>query len=192
MTVEDLVALEGWKETSAQNLISAIEASKSRSLQRVVIGLGIDHVGGTVAGLLARHFGSMDALGDATADDIEAIDGIGPEIARSVEEWFADPQNRDLIDRLGGAGVSLVDESTEPTDDRLDGLTVVITGTLDGYSRDAAKAAVEDRGGKVTGSVSRNTSALVAGMVNNLNEKAIIYRGRRNRRGQVCNEDQTH
>ena len=68
-----------------------------------------------------------------------------------------------MIDRLGGAGVSLVDESTEPTDDRLDGLTIVITGTLDGYSRDAAKAAVEDRGGKVTGSVSRNTSALVAG-----------------------------
>lgn len=165
ITVDDLLPLEGWKETSAGNLVSAIEASTSRPLAKLVFGLGIDHVGGTVAGLLARRFGSVDALAGASVEEIADIDGIGPEIAGSVSEWFADPVNRDLIRRLGEAGVSLED----PDDGRgelpqtLEDVTVVITGTLDGYTRDEAKAAVVDRGGKVTGSVSSRTTALVAG-----------------------------
>jgi DNA ligase (NAD+) len=164
LRIDDLVALEGWKETSAGNLVASIEGSKSRPLQRVIIALGIDHVGGSVAGLLAIRFRSMAALREASADEIAAIDGIGPEIARSVEAWFSDSQNLDLIDRLGAAGISLHDEPPAgASDDRLEGLTIVITGTLESYTRDEAKAAVEDRGGKVTGSVSRNTSALVAG-----------------------------
>lgn len=165
ITVDDLLPIEGWKETSAGNLVAAIEASKDRPLAKLIFGLGIDHVGGTVAGLLSRRFGSLDALAGATVDEIADIDGIGPEIAGSVSEWFADPVNVDLVHRLAAAGVSVED----PDDGRgalpqnLDGVTVVITGTLEGFSRDTAKAAVVDRGGKVTGSVSSRTTALVAG-----------------------------
>ena len=113
---------------------------------------------------MARRFGSIDALGAATEEDITGIDGIGPEIAASVVEWFADADNRKLIAKLAAAGVRMED----PVDDStggilLEGITVVITGTLEGFSRDAAKSAVEDRGGKVTGSVSGKTSAVVVG-----------------------------
>ncbi len=165
LTAEDLLELEGWGEVSATNLIAAIEASKSRPLGKLIFGLGIDHVGATVAGQLARHFGSIDALMDASPDDIEAIDGIGPEIAGSVVSWFSDPDNVDLVRRLADSGVSMVDETParDAVPQTLDGLTVVITGTLDGYTRDEAKAAVEARGGKVTGSVSSRTDVLVAG-----------------------------
>lgn len=165
ITVDDLLPLEGWQETSASNLVSAIDASRDRPLAKLVFALGIDHVGGTVAGLLARRFRSLDALSGATADEIADIAGIGPEIAASVESWFDDPANRDLVRRLGEAGVSLEDpdDGRETVPQNLEGVTVVITGTLDGFTRDEAKAAVEDRGGKVTGSVSSRTSALVAG-----------------------------
>ena len=163
ITVDDLLPIEGWKETSASNLVGAIEASKARPLAKLVFGLGIDHVGGTVAALLARRFRSIDRLARATADDIADIDGIGPEIAGSVESWFDDPDNLDLVRRLGEAGVSMEDEGGPRLPQILEGVTVVITGTLDGYTRDEAKAAVVDRGGKVTGSVSSRTSAVIAG-----------------------------
>ena len=163
--VDDLVPLEGWQETSATNLIRAIDASRDRPLAKLVFALGIDHVGGTVAGLLARRFGSLDSLAEAPEEAIVEIDGIGPEIARSVAAWFDDPANLDLIRRLGDAGVSLrdPDDGTPDLPQVLAGVTVVITGTLEGYTRDEAKAAVVDRGGKVTGSVSTRTSAVVAG-----------------------------
>lgn len=165
ITVDDLLPLEGWKETSASNLVSAIEVSKDRPLAKLIFGLGIDHVGGTVAGVLASSFGSMDAIASASGSDIEAIDGVGPEIARSVTEWFADPDNRHLIERLGAAGVSLEDVSVATSDlpRTMEGLTVVITGTLSGFTRESAGRAVVDRGGKVTGSVSSRTDALIAG-----------------------------
>jgi DNA ligase (NAD+) len=165
ITVDDLLPLEGWKETSASNLVSAIEASKNRPLAKLIFGLGIDHVGGTVAGVLASSFGSMDAIASASGSDIEAIDGVGPEIARSVTEWFADPDNRHLIERLGAAGVSLEDVSVATSDlpRTMEGMTVVITGTLSGFTRESAGRAVVDRGGKVTGSVSSRTDALIAG-----------------------------
>ena len=164
ITAEDLLPLEGWKETSAGNLVAAIEASKHRPLGKLIFGLGIDHVGGTVAGLLARRFGSLDAIAGASVEDIAAIDGIGPEIAGSVHEWFAEVHNRDLIERLAAAGVSTADEDAGPTlPQNLSGVTLVITGTLEGFTRDGARAAVVDRGGKVTGSVSSRTTALVAG-----------------------------
>ena len=164
LRVDDLLPLEGWKETSASNLIAAIDASKSRPLGKLVFGLGIDHVGGTVANLLAGEFMSIDTLRSATVEDIASIDGIGPEIAGSVHAWFADPDNGDLVDRLDAAGVSLQDDAAAPTmPQNLVGLTVVITGTIDGFTRDSAKAAVIDRGGKVTGSVSSKTMALIAG-----------------------------
>ena len=165
LAVDDLVALDGWRETSAKNLIASIERSKSRPLAKLVFGLGIDHVGATVAAMLARRFGSLDALLGATTDEIEEIDGVGPEIARSVVEWANDPVNKDLVERLQSAGVATTDEPrSEPgLPQVLDGKTFVVTGTMAGFTRDEAKAAIAERGGKVTGSVSGNTDALIAG-----------------------------
>jgi DNA ligase (NAD+) len=161
---DDLLDREGWGEVSVTNLLNAIDAAKDRDLWRLLAGFGIDHVGGTVARTLARRFRSMDALGSASVDDITAIDGIGPEIATSVVDWFADPDNRELIAKLAAAGVRMADPADESaTGDLLEGVTVVITGTLDGFTRDEAKTAVEARGGKVTGSVSGKTAAVVVG-----------------------------
>jgi DNA ligase (NAD+) len=161
---EDLLSIEGWGEISASNLLTAIEASKQRPLARLVFGLGIDHVGSTVAAELARRFGSLDALMAADADAIETIDGIGPEISGSVAAWASDPDNQDLVKRLTRAGVSTEERvSVAEVDQTLVGTTVVITGTLDGFTRESARQAVLDRGGKVTGSVSSKTAALVAG-----------------------------
>ena len=161
---DDLLGREGWGETSVSNLLSAIEAAKDREVGRLLTGLGIDHVGGTVARVLARRFGSIEALAAASDEDIIQIEGIGPEIAGSVAGWFDDPDNIMLIDKFRASGVRMedpVDESERG--DLLDGVTVVITGSLDGFSRSEAKAAVEALGGKVTGSVSGKTSALIVG-----------------------------
>ncbi|RLE11237.1 MAG: hypothetical protein DRJ28_11035 [Actinobacteria bacterium] len=164
LTEEDLLSIEGWGEISVTNLLSAIEGSKHEPLSRLVFGLGIDHVGSTVAGQLAARFGSLDALLGAGTDEIEEIDGIGPEIAGSVVEWAADEDNIDLVKRLAEAGVSPVDETSgEELPQTLEGVSVVITGSLEGFTRDSAKAAVLERGGKVTGSVSSKTTALIAG-----------------------------
>ncbi len=161
---DDLLGREGWGDVSVSNLLAAIDAAKNRELARLLSGFGIDHVGGTVARVLARRFGSVEALAAATEDDITAIDGIGPEIAGSVVAWFADPDNQKLIAKLGAAGVRMEDPVDDSVGaDLLEGITIVLTGTLDGFSRDEAKAAVEDRGGKVTGSVSGKTTAVVAG-----------------------------
>ncbi len=162
---EQLLAFEGWGEVSVNNLLSAIEAAKGRPLARLLTALGIDHVGGTVARSLASRFGSLPALLTATEEQITEIEGIGPEIARSVVAWAKEPDNRDLVDRLGDAGVSLADEEPEESAAAqvLAGLSFVVTGTLDGFSRNDAKALIEERGGKVTGSVSGKTAALIAG-----------------------------
>lgn len=161
-----LLGFEGWGEISVDNLLSAIEGAKDRPLGRLLTALGIDHVGGTVARALAARFRSLPALMQATEEDITAIAGIGPEIARSVVAWSADPVNIQLVRRLGEAGVRLEDPEPEDAGEEaslLSGLTVVVTGTLDGFSRSEAKAALEERGAKVTGSVSGRTSALIAG-----------------------------
>lgn len=165
LTKDDFLTLEGFGEISASNLVAAIERSKSRQLPKLMFGLGIDHVGGTVARLVAEHFRSIDAIGQASPDDIARIDGIGPEIASSIHSWFGDEANRALIERLRAAEVTLEMPETEGPGlpQTLAGYTFVITGTLEGFSRDSAKAAVVDRGGKVTGSVSAKTSALIAG-----------------------------
>jgi DNA ligase (NAD+) len=161
-----LLELEGWGEVSVANLLAAIAEAKHQPLSRLLTALGIDHVGGTVAGSLAAEFLSLPVLMDADEEAITAIDGIGPEIARSVVEWSQDDVNRDLVSRLDEAGVRLTDPV--PDDGQVEllplaGLRFVVTGTLDGFSRDEAKAAIEERGGKVIGSVSGKTSALVAG-----------------------------
>ena len=135
--------------------------------QRVpVIGL-LGAVGSgksTVARLLARRFRSLRALLEADEDDLAALEGIGPEIVGSVRAWAEDPANRRLVAKLEAAGVRTADPEPAGVDTSLlAGVTVVVTGTLDGFTRDGARAAVEDRGGKVTGSVSKRTTALVAG-----------------------------
>ena len=161
---DDLLGREGWGEVSVGNLLGAIDSAKDRELWRLLAGFGIDHVGGTVARTLARRFATTDALEGASVEDITAIDGIGPEIAASVVDWFGDEDNQELIEKLAAAGVRMEDPVTESrAGDLLDGITVVVTGTLGGFSRDSAKSAVEDLGGKVTGSVSGRTSAVVAG-----------------------------
>lgn len=161
---EDLLTIERWGEISVANLLAAIEKSKHQKLGRLIFGLGIDLVGATVAEQFAQHFGSLDALLSASAEDIEEIDGIGPEIAGSVREWASDDDNVDLVERLRAAGVSLV-QSADVSDVRqtLDGMTLVVTGALSGFSRDQAKEAIVERGGRVTGSVSKKTTALIAG-----------------------------
>ena len=165
LDLERLGAFDGWGALSVQNLAAAIESAKDRPLGQLLAALGIPMVGGTTARTLAKRFVSLDRLMAAGDDDIGDIDGIGPEIASSVRTWAMDPENVRLVAKLQAAGVRL--EDPEPEDSEVAGLlagvTVVITGTLGGFSRDEAKAAVEDRGGKVTGSVSGRTTAVVAG-----------------------------
>ncbi len=161
---DDLLGLEGWGEVSVSNLMAAIDAARDRPVARLLVGLGIRHVGGTVAQILARRYPDLSELLDAPEQALAAIDGVGPVIARSMAGWAAVPANRALVQRLGEGGVRLADDVAEgDVSDVLAGVTVVITGTLDGFSRDEAKAAVENRGGKVTSSVSSKTSAVVAG-----------------------------
>jgi DNA ligase (NAD+) len=161
---ESFEGLEGWGEISVGNLMASITAARDRPLARLLIGLGIPLVGGTVARQLARRFVTLDRLAGAAEDDLAAIDGVGPEIASSVRSWFADPDNRSLIEKLQATGVRTADPEPEgETRDLLAGVTVVLTGTLEGFTRDEARLAVEDRGGRVTGSVSRKTNVVVAG-----------------------------
>ncbi len=159
-----LLGEEGWGEVSVDNLMAAIDAARDRPLGRLLTALGIPHVGGTVARVLAREFRSLPRLLAAGDDEITAIDGIGPEIATSIRDWASDPANRELVRKLEVAGVRLADPEPEGTSSALlEGVTLVLTGTLQESSRDEAKAAVEERGGKVTGSVSGRTTAVVAG-----------------------------
>jgi DNA ligase (NAD+) len=164
LTAEVLLGFEGWGEVSVTNLLGQIEAAKDRPVARLLTALGIPLVGPTVAKTLVRRFRSMDALMAATSEELEAIDGVGPEIVASLQSWAADPETRTLIDKLRASGVRLADpEPAGGIDDSLAGVTLVITGTLDAYSRDDAKAAAEQKGATVTGSVSKKTTALVAG-----------------------------
>ena len=160
-----LAALPGFGERSAQNLLAAIAASKDRPIARLLVGLSIPRVGTHVAQLLARRFASIPALADAGLEALQSIAGIGPEIAAGVHEWFHTPENRELVDKLRQAGVRLQDEGPAelPTAGPLQGKNVVITGTLAGMSRDQATAAAERAGARVTSSVSKKTSFVVAG-----------------------------
>ncbi|HSG79520.1 MAG TPA: NAD-dependent DNA ligase LigA, partial [Acidimicrobiia bacterium] len=164
LTSEAFAGREGWGTTSIENLMAAIDAARDRPLARLLTGLGIPLVGATVARLLARRFLRLESLMAASEDDLGAIDGVGPEIARSVREWSTDPANRALVGKLEAAGVRT--EDPEPAGGGsalLSGVSLVVTGTLAGFSRDEAKAAIEERGGRVTSSVSAKTAAVVAG-----------------------------
>ena len=162
---DDLLSLEGFADQSADNLLAAIEASKDRPLGRLITGLGIRGVGGVVAQLLTRHFASMDELMGASQEGLEEIEGLGPHTAQSVVHFFSQKRNRRLIEKLRRAGVQLTRLAEEETraESRLTGQTFVITGALPTMSREVAAEYIEAQGGRVTSSVSRNTSYLLSG-----------------------------
>ena len=150
--------------TIAEKVMAQVDESRGRGLARVLFGLGIRHVGANVATVLARHFGSLQALMAAGEEDIATIDGIGPKIAASVREFFSVPENVRVLERLREAGVVLEEEITEPERPQtLAGLTFVLTGTLEHFTRDEAGAQLKALGAKVSGSVSKRTSFVVAG-----------------------------
>jgi DNA ligase (NAD+) len=163
LDADDLLALDGYQKKSATALTAAIEASRSQPLSRLLTGLGIPHVGETAARLLARHFGSLKALSSASADQIEAIRGLGDVIAQSVASFFRDPSVRSLMAKLERAGVKLDEPTHVAASGALAGQTVVITGTLPTLSRSQAAALIEENGGRVTSSVSRATTFVLAG-----------------------------
>ena len=163
LTREDLLGLEGFAEKSSDALIAAIEESKKQPLSRLLFGLGIDDVGEKVARDLAKHFGTMDAIAVASEEDIAAVHGIGDVIAKSVVAWFSSPRGAAIVAALRDLGLTLAEPRVEASGSAFQGLTVVITGTLPGLSRDAAKALVEQNGGKVSDSVSKKTSFVVVG-----------------------------
>jgi len=168
-TTETFAGLEGFAALSTANLLAAIEISKSRPLSRVLIGLGIRHLGQVGSLALARDRGDMDAVTSADESDLAAVDGVGPVIASSVVAWFASPVNRSVVERLRAAGVTMVEPGGTPgggivaLPQTLAGRSVVVTGTLEGLTREDAEAAVIARGGKSPGSVSKKTFAVVVG-----------------------------
>jgi DNA ligase (NAD+) len=162
LTDEQIAQVPGFRDKSVSNLRAAIEGAKSRPIDRLLYGLGVLHLGATGARALADAFGSVDAIIAAAESDIAAVEGIGPVIATSVREYFDRKQSRQVIEKLRKAGVQLAEERRKASGP-LVGKTFVITGTLDGLSREDAKAEIENRGGKVTSSVSKKTDYLVAG-----------------------------
>jgi DNA ligase (NAD+) len=165
LTVDDLLPLEGFQETSANNTIAAIAASKVRPFGNVLFALGIPHVGLVTAQAIARAFGSMERLMQAGAEEIAEVDGVGGVIAEAVAGWCADPERQAEVEALAAAGVTLELAADElpVLDGPLSGMTIVVTGTLEGFSRDEAKSAIERLGGKTTDSVSKKTAYVVVG-----------------------------
>ncbi len=164
LTADDLAQLPGFKDRSIANLLAAIEDSKQRPLDRLLVGLSIRHVGDHVATVLANRLKSLDAVAAASEEQLAAVDEIGPTIASSVAAWFADEHNRELISRLMEAGVTTrVDGGGPELPQTLAGKAFVLTGGLEGYTRDEAARAIEERGGRVTSSVSKKTHYVVVG-----------------------------
>ncbi len=163
LTAQEIIPLERMAEKSAGNLIRAIENSKNRSLDRVIHALGIRHVGRTVASDLASHFGSIDAIMNATEEELVSVDSIGPTIAESVRGFFRIEKNREIIGQLKEAGVKLTMEPRKVASGALLGKTLVLTGTLPTLSRKEATELIQQHGGKTSSSVSRNTDFVLAG-----------------------------
>jgi DNA ligase (NAD+) len=159
---EQLLSLERIAEKSAQGLLKEIDNSKKAPLHRVLFGLGIRFVGERTAQLLAEAFGSMDELMAASAEELERVNEVGPRVAQAILEFFAEEKNRNLIERLRAAGLTFTAEKKQKSSE-LEGLTFVLTGTMPNLTREEAKARIEAAGGRVSGSVSKKTSYVVAG-----------------------------
>ena len=163
ITPESLIELEGFGDKKIENLLASIEKAKTRPLERFIASLGIDGVGGTVAGLLSDRFGSIDALSQATSDDIIEIEGIGPILAENIVVWFSNDYHQQIVDKMRQAGVNMQAEKREIASDTFAGMSFVLTGTLPTMSRDEAKALIIAHGGKVSSSVSKKTSFVLVG-----------------------------
>jgi DNA ligase (NAD+) len=165
LTRENLLNLEGFAEKKADNLLKSIQTSKSQPLARVINALGIRGVGEVGAADLAGHFPDIESLARASAVDLMSIEGIGPNIARGIVDWFARPVNQQVLHKLNQAGVWPTQQQKQrpETNQSLAGLTFVVTGTLPTYGREDVKAVIEAHGGKVIDSVSKKTSYLVVG-----------------------------
>ncbi len=163
LTTDQLVTLDRFAEQSATQLVAAIAAARTRPLSVLLFGLGIRHVGKTVAQLLARRFGTMAALSAASEAEIEAVPGVGPTIAQAVAEFFTTGANRELVARLTAAGVTLTEPNAVKSDGTLAGQTYVLTGTLPTLTRQQATDLIERASGRVAGSVSKKTTAVVTG-----------------------------
>lgn len=159
---EEMTELDGWGKRSTQNLLDAIERSKQQPFHRVLYAIGIRHVGQGIAQLLTENFPSIDKLQAASEEDLQSVGGIGPQIAESVSFFFKEKHNRDLIRRLKDAGLTLSGTTSKKTG-KFTGLTFVLTGTLPTYSREEAKALIENNGGKVASSVSKNVQYVLMG-----------------------------
>jgi DNA ligase (NAD+) len=162
LTEEKLLSLERIGKKSAQNLLSEIENSKKLPLERVILGLGIRFVGERTAELLAEHFGSMDAFVGASPEELQQVNEVGPRVAAAITEYFSEPRNRELVERLRKAGLKFEREKKK-RGTKVAGKNFVLTGMLQNLSRDEAKKMIEDQGGKVSGSVSKKTDYVVAG-----------------------------
>jgi DNA ligase (NAD+) len=161
---EQLLELDGFAEKSASSAIEAIQGSKATPFSRVLLGLNIPDVGWVTAQSLARHFGSVEKLAAASQEEIQEVEGIGPERAEAIAEWFADDANQALVEELRGLGLRFEAGAEErPVEGPLSGSTYVVTGTLEGFSRDEARKALEAKGAKVADSVSKKTTGVIAG-----------------------------
>jgi DNA ligase (NAD+) len=165
LSLEDIASLERMATKSASNLLAQIETSKGRDLPNLIYALGLRHVGDRTATTLARHFGSLEALSKATVEELVDIPEIGSTVAQSVRDWFDDAGNVTLSERLRAAGVrtEVQRRKEKVSDERFAGKQFVLTGTLPGYTRDDARALIEERGGRVMSSVSKKTDYVVAG-----------------------------
>ncbi|HEU5263076.1 MAG TPA: NAD-dependent DNA ligase LigA, partial [Gaiellaceae bacterium] len=163
-SVDQLAALDGFGEISATRAFDSIQGSKAQPFSRVLFGLNIPKVGWVIARSLAHHFRSAAALRNASLEQLEEVEGIGPDRAELIAEWFSDVENRTLLDELGALGLQLAaDVAERPAEGPLSGSQYVITGTLEGYKREDAKAALEALGAKVSDSVSKKTTGVVVG-----------------------------
>ncbi|RJP77799.1 MAG: NAD-dependent DNA ligase LigA [Candidatus Zixiibacteriota bacterium] len=163
LTVEPLVPLERMAQKSAENVVQAIARSKSRPLDRLIFALGIRHVGAGAARILARHYGSLDALRAAPLEELQAIHEIGPAMAQSIRDFFLAPENLEIIEKLRRAGVRLEEERQTARELPLAGKTFVLTGTLERFTREQAGERIRERGGQVAASVSAKTDYVIAG-----------------------------
>jgi DNA ligase (NAD+) len=163
LTAESFEGMRGFGPKKVEQILRGIEAARDRPIWRLLVGLSIRHVGPTAAQDLARHFRSVDAIMAASPEELAAVEGVGPVVAQAMADWFADPRHREIVERIRAGGARMEDEGADEGPRPLEGVTVVITGTLESYSRDGATEAVQALGGKVTGSVSKKTDFVVVG-----------------------------
>jgi DNA ligase (NAD+) len=160
---ESFAGLRGFGPKKVAQILAGIDAARGRPLWRLLVGLSIRHVGPTAAQALAREMRSVETIAAADMDTLSSVEGVGPTIAQAIVEWFADSRHRQIVERIRSGGARMEEAGQASGPGPLDGTTVVVTGTLAGFSRDAATAAVQQRGGKISGSVSKKTSFVVVG-----------------------------